>query len=184
MYDCDMCRAIECLESAFNVLKDSFEVNLFMCRRLFAEGVKNPHSFFWWVDASLGKVLDLMDYLKMSISDSRQDLIDSLLANDAASNLNANNANNANAASAPVPAAPPAANAAAANAATAAGNEETTTPGSNHLTAKPRTALEQCSLMMRTASGKQQPTAAVAAAAVVAAAVVAADAAPADAARC
>lgn len=62
------------------VLHHSFEPKLFLCRRLFMEGTKCPHSPLWWVDASMGKVLDLMDYVRMSIADSCQDFKDCLQA--------------------------------------------------------------------------------------------------------
>ncbi|CDJ69977.1 hypothetical protein, conserved [Eimeria necatrix] len=70
----------ECLEMASAVLHHSFEPKLFLCRRLFMEGTKCPHSPLWWVDASMGKVLDLMDYVRMSIADSCQDFKDCLQA--------------------------------------------------------------------------------------------------------
>ncbi|XP_026189632.1 uncharacterized protein LOC113146454 [Cyclospora cayetanensis] len=71
----------ECLQKATEILHHSFEPKLFVCRRLFLEGTKCPHSPLWWVDVSLGRVLDLMDYLRMSIADSCQDFMDCLEAN-------------------------------------------------------------------------------------------------------
>lgn len=71
VFDCD--RSFKCLQKAMEVLHRSFEPKLFVCRRLFLEGTKCPHSPLWWVDMSLGSVLDMMDYLRMSIADSYQD---------------------------------------------------------------------------------------------------------------
>lgn len=74
------CSSFECLQKAEEVLYRSFEPTLFLCRRLFLEGTKCPHSPLWWVDVSLGRILDLMDYLRMSIADSCEDFRDYLYA--------------------------------------------------------------------------------------------------------